>query len=146
MTEENKNQNFSDSNTADQEGNVLNLFGNQNNEEIEHEGEIFTEKDTEEDDELTEEENQDQNLTDTPEIPTEPPKDEEISLRKSQLVLLKKLLENIKENNSRLLEIISGLVSSDDINNFSQNIDTPEELLEGAKIIEAEIERRRIIS
>ncbi|MBU4375251.1 hypothetical protein KKH38_01985 [Patescibacteria group bacterium] len=44
----------------------------------------------------------------------EQPKEESVSITKSKIVLAKKLLSNIKENNDRLLQIFSGMVDSKD--------------------------------
>lgn len=41
-------------------------------------------------------------------------KDESVNIAKSKIILAKKLLSNIKENNDRLLEIFSGMVDSKD--------------------------------
>lgn len=40
--------------------------------------------------------------------------DENVKIPKSKIVLAKKLLTNIKENNDRLIQILSGLISSED--------------------------------
>ena len=44
----------------------------------------------------------------------EQPKEESVSITKSKIVLAKKLLSNIKENNDRLLHIFSGMIDSKD--------------------------------
>ena len=49
----------------------------------------------------------------------EQPKGESICIAKSKIILAKKLLNNIKENNNRLLEIFSGMVDSKDENLIS---------------------------
>src|SRR3989304_3206808 len=41
-------------------------------------------------------------------------KDEVVSLAKSKIVLVKKLLNNIKENNEHLIQLLSGVLSDQD--------------------------------
>ncbi len=45
--------------------------------------------------------------------------DESVTIAKSKIILIKKLLTNIKENNDRLMQLLSGLVSDEDEANIS---------------------------
>ena len=45
--------------------------------------------------------------------------DDSVTIAKSKIILIKKLLTNIKENNDRLIQLLSGLISSEDEESIS---------------------------
>lgn len=77
--------------------------------------------------------------------------DETIIVPKSKMILVKKLLANIKENNDRLMQVLSGLVADDDELgiNISQlgddNFSDDEDLAGDAKVIEGVFDGENMI-
>lgn len=77
--------------------------------------------------------------------------DEIITVPKSKMILVKKLLANVKENNDRLMQVLSGLVADDDelSINISQlgddNFSDDEDLAGDAKVIEGVFDGENMI-
>lgn len=76
---------------------------------------------------------------DEEELDDEEEVDDEVTISKSKIVLAKKLLTNIQENNEKLISLLGGLVSDDDearinISQITDGIIDEEE--EGGKVIE----------
>ncbi|MFA5359692.1 MAG: hypothetical protein WC349_01910 [Patescibacteria group bacterium] len=78
-------------------------------------------------------------------------KDENISIAKSKMVLAKKLLLNIKENNERLIQLLSGNLSPEDEASISiaqlsdESFDSDEENLGETRIIEGVFDGENMI-
>ena len=83
--------------------------------------------------------------------PKKPAKEENISIAKSKMVLAKKLLANVKENNERLIQLLSGFLSPEDEASISiaqmsdENFDSGEESLGEARIIEGVFDGENMI-
>ena len=83
--------------------------------------------------------------------PKKPAKEENISIAKSKMVLAKKLLANIKENNERLIQLLSGFLSPEDEASISiaqmsdENFDSGEASLGEARIIEGVVDGENMI-
>lgn len=78
-------------------------------------------------------------------------KEENISIAKSKMILVKKLLSNIKENNDRLIQLLSGNLSSEDEAAISiaqlsdENFEPGQENLSESKIIEGVFDGENMI-
>ncbi len=74
----------------------------------------------------------------------------EVIISKSKIALIKKLLENIKENNEKLIHLLSGFISDDDeehisIGQMSDNDISQEEDAAGGRIIEGVFDGENMI-
>jgi len=84
-------------------------------------------------------------------LPKAPAKEENIIIAKSKMVLVKKLLANIKENNERLIQLLSGFLSPEDEASISiaqlsdENFEPDEENLGEARIIEGVFDGENMI-
>ncbi|MBI4779500.1 hypothetical protein HY797_03555 [Candidatus Falkowbacteria bacterium] len=80
-----------------------------------------------------------------------PVKQENVSIAKSKMILAKKLLLNIKENNERLIQLLSGNLSPEDESSISiaqlsdENFDSGEENLGEARVIEGVFDGENMI-
>jgi len=83
--------------------------------------------------------------------PKKPVREENITIAKSKMVLAKKLLHNIKENNERLIQLLSGFLSPEDEASISiaqlsdENFEPSEENLGEARIIEGVFDGENMI-
>jgi hypothetical protein len=80
-----------------------------------------------------------------------PVKQENVSMAKSKIILAKKLLLNIKENNERLIQLLSGNLSPEDESSISiaqlsdENFEPGEENLGEARVIEGVFDGENMI-
>ncbi len=78
-------------------------------------------------------------------------KEEDITISKSKMILVKKLLDNIKESNEQLIKLLSGMVSSEDedlirIGQMSdEKFEAKETLSDEGKIIEGVFDGENMI-
>ncbi len=85
------------------------------------------------------------------EIKNQDKNEETISISKSKMILVKKLLANIKENNDRLMQVLSGFITSEDelsinISQLSEDgFDEDSALTGEAKIIEGVFDGENMI-
>ena len=79
---------------------------------------------------------------------------DEVSFSKTKIILVKKLLENIKDNNDKLIQLLSGSISEEDesrisIGQISENISDPDELGDdvapGGRVIEGVFDGENMI-
>ncbi|MDD4271747.1 MAG: hypothetical protein PHF50_02990 [Patescibacteria group bacterium] len=81
----------------------------------------------------------------------QPAKEENITIAKSKMILAKKLLANVKENNERLIQLLSDFLSPEDEAAISiaqlndDNFDSGEENLGEARIIEGVFDGENMI-